>query len=185
MEAAQYTSLRREDVVGTAQVQACQEPTEVYPEKHFEDALAAVVRAALPERTAAIVRRFGLDIAVFIHDPARSRTLFIEAKSFGGQRQGGVGFGNGRGKGPQVEILLSPLDQLAMLDRQVAWAFVDATQSYGTPRYALLTCSEAMGAAMGTIARDKQNNFRISQLEPHLTKWANFCEHLSRFLLEN
>jgi hypothetical protein len=165
-------------------MQACEEPIQVYPEKEFEDALTAIVRGVLQEKTpAAVLRGFGLDIAVFIHDPARPQTVFIEAKSFAGQRQGGVGFGNGRGEGPQVDLLLSTPDALAILDRQVGWAFVDATKPYGASRYALLTCTEALNAAMGTVARGNQNNFGISRLRAHLTDWATFCEDL-RFLLE-
>ncbi len=161
----------------------CHEPEVIYPEKQFEKALDAVIQAYLQGNVAsAIVRRFGLDFAVFIYHPVASRVVFIEAKSYGSQRQGGVGFGNGIGKGPQVDLLLSSMAQLAILDTHVRWAFADATQPRGTTRYALLTCSEARDASMGGVARGKQNNFRISALTAHRIAWPTFCEKLLAFL---
>lgn len=155
----------------------------MYPEKHFERALDAVIRANLLNSVAAaIVPRFGLDLAIFMHHLIASRVVFVEAKSYGGQRQGGVGFGNGVGEGPQVDLLLSSMDQLTVLDSHVRWAFADATQPWGTTRYALLTCSEARDAAMGGVARGKQNNFRISALAGHSIYWPAFCEKLVAFL---
>lgn len=161
----------------------CPEPEIIYPEKQFERALEAVIRANLHGSVAsAIVPRFGLDFAIFMHHANSSRIVFVEAKSYGGQRQGGVGFGNGLGEGPQVDILLSSTDQLTIFDRHVRWAFADATWPPGSTRYALLTCSEARDAAMGHVARGKQNNFRLSALTAHFIAWPVLCENLLAFL---
>lgn len=163
--------------------QDCQEPDVVYPEEEFEKALASVIQAHLRSNVASkVVPRFGLDIAIFLPHPIASRVLFVEAKSYGLQRQGGIGFGDRHGKGPQVDFLLSSVDQLAILNSHVLWAFADATQPRGTTRYALLTCSEARDAAMGGVAREKQNNFRMSMLNAHRVAWPTFCEKLLTFL---
>jgi hypothetical protein len=166
-------------------VRACEEPAIVYEEKHFEMAVRSVIQATAPADTLSwIVPRLGLDLSAVVLNSVASRSLYIEieAKSYGGQRRGGVGFGNGKGEGPQVDLLLSSPDQLANLDRHVRWAFVDATRPRGTPRYALLTCSEARNAAMGGVARGKQNNFKISAIKAYWTAWPTFCEHLLAFL---
>jgi hypothetical protein len=161
-------------------VNSFEEPAVVYPESEFERALAPLFDAGLRGcRTAVVVPRFGLDFAVFVQDNGPSRLIFVEAKSYNGQRQGGVGFGNGRGDGPQVEILLS--DQLAIVDEHVRWAFADATQSKGADRYALLNCSEARAAVMGVVAKGKQNNFRLSALKPHFVGWGVFSKRLLEF----
>jgi hypothetical protein len=158
------------------------EPTIVYPEAAFEAALLDLVRACCHGQSVAIVPRFGLDFAVFdLSDRAKS-AVFIEAKSYGAQRQGGCGFGNGRGEGPQVQLLLNEGSQLDVLDRFVRWAFVDATRAPGTDRYALLTCREAKSAAMGNVAPGKQNNFRMSAITPHMVAWPLFAERLVQFV---
>ena len=165
---------------------SCPEPKVVYPEKLFEMALDGVIRVGLRSDVAfAIVPRFGLDLAIVAHSSGASRIVFVEAKSYGGQRQGGVGFGNGVGQGSQVEIILSSVDQLAILDSHIRWAFADATQPQGTARYAFLTCSDARGAAMGGVATGKQNNFRISSLKSHSITWPMLCENLLAFLSGN
>lgn len=165
---------------------AHQEPDIVYPEKQFESVIASLIQTTIQnENQSVIVSRFGLDLAVFIRRPTASRAVFIEAKSYSGQRQGGVGFGNGRGEGPQIDLLLLSNVQLELLDNHVRWAFADATLTLGTARYALLTCSEARNAAMGGVSRVKQNNFRISTIKTHLVTWSVFCENLSAFLFRS
>jgi hypothetical protein len=157
---------------------SCQEPDVVYPEERFEKALASVIQAHLRGNVASkIVAGFGLDIAIFLHHPIASRVRFVEAKSYRQQRQGGVGFGD-----KQADLLLSSVDQLAILDNHVRWAFADAMQPRGATRYALLTCSEARDAAMGGAAREKHNNFQMSALKAHLVAWPTFCERLRAFL---
>lgn len=163
----------------------CNEPTSVYPEAEFEGALLDLIRSILESIPGSVVvPRFGLDLAVFIPTVPASKALFIEAKSYGAQRQGGVGFGNGRGDGPQVSLLLAQDAGLTLLDRHTRWAFVDATQSIGSARYALISSSQAHAAAMGQISRGKQNNLRMSALRPHLVAWQAFAEQLRTFLLQ-
>jgi len=156
------------------------EPEVVYPEERFEEAVFNVLRGGLAAAGCAhcFVPRFGLDAAIFIGDSA-TKILFVEAKSYGGQRPGAVGFGNGRGEGPQVDILLAAPP--GSLNSSVRWAFADATRVTGSARYALRDCQTARGATMGGVARGKQNNFRVSALEPHLVTWFEFRERLLDF----
>jgi hypothetical protein len=58
----------------------------------------------------------------------------------------------------------------------------DATQAQGAPRDGLFTCEGAKKAAMGTVARGKQNNLRISARRQGLVDWAAFCSRLKDFL---
>jgi hypothetical protein len=159
----------------------CAEPMVVYPEKEFEMALRMVIHIASTSGLAcAIVPATGFDMAVQVIAPT-PRTIHIEVKSYGGQRQGGVGFGNGKGAGPQVDLLVDE-EQAVSRDDDVRWAFADATRAFGVPRYALLSCSEARGAAMCVVARNKQNNFRLSALKNHWVPWAEFSEKLIAFI---
>ena len=169
--------------MSTVASQLCQEPHVVYAEEQFERALASMIQSHLGNHISSFVLpRFGLDFAIFVSHPGAPRALFLEAKSYGGQRQGGVGFGNGHSEGSQVDLLLYSPDQLAILDAHVRWAFANAMQRCGTTRYALLSCSQARDAAMGGVARGKQNNFRISALKSHCIDWPTLCEELLAFL---
>lgn len=157
------------------------EPEEVYPEEAFQKALTGLFARAQDQcRSGTLIRNFGLDFAWFCWRNGQTRVVFVEAKSYGGQRQGGVGFGNRRGEGPQVEILLS--DEMPLFDACVRWAFADATRRPGSRRYALLNCTEAKSAVMNRVARDKQNNFRLSALSQHLVCWEEFAKELLAFL---
>ena len=148
------------------------EPDRVFLEAVFEDSIAGVVAHTLKEVDVRIVRHFGLDMAIFKLVRGTPLSLFIEVKSCKAQRLSCVGFGNGRGKGPQVDLLLG--DDLSVLDQSVRWAFVDATLPTGTNRYALLNCTNARAAVMGTVTRGKQNNFSIACLSPHLVAWDDY-----------
>jgi hypothetical protein len=159
------------------------EPSAVYPESAFEAAITEVVRALLDGIDHAVVPRFGLDIAVFRKSAEGSRVSLIEVKSFNGQRQGGFGFGNGRGEGPQVDLLLCNSDQMNIINKHIRWAFVNARLPDRSSRYALISSSQALSIVMGEVKKGKQNNFSVSRLAPHLTSWQVFCEELSNFLL--
>jgi hypothetical protein len=159
------------------------EPNTVYPEVEFEAALVALVESfSRIHPASSVLRRFGLDIAVCMKDGALTRLALIEAKSYNGQRLGGIGFGNGRGEGPQVDILLQSPGQLATLDAHIRWAIADAKQPPGAARYALLTCTEAREAVMGHVSRGKQNNFSVARLKSKSMDWSVFCDRLARFL---
>ena len=155
------------------------EPTVVYPESEFERSLGPLIERALHGCRTVVVPKFGLDIAVFLEDVRPHQPLFVEVKSYGGKRQGGVGFGNGRGKGPQVDLLVG--DASALFDSYIRWAFVDATQPVGADPYAFLTCSDARAAVMGVVARGKQNNFKLAALRPHCVGWQAFSEQFLEF----
>ena len=157
------------------------EPIEVYPEARFEEAVRRLMDVTLEGNVALIVPKFGLDFGVFVHGPSGCGPVFVEVKSYSGQRQGGVGFGNGKGEGPQVELLLS--ENVGILDDHVHWAFADATKPPGAARFALLNCSEAKAAVMGVVARGKQNNFNFSKVSSHLVSWQLFAERLVTFVL--
>jgi len=136
-----------------------------------------------------IIRSFGVDIALFVEVDGITRARFFEIKSFGGQRMGGVGFGNQRGEGPQVDLLLNDDRRLAMLDSYIRWAFALRVDSKlrplpkGSARYAILSCREAKAAAMGVVARGKQNNFRISALTDRLIRWDQLVNELRTLVL--
>jgi hypothetical protein len=162
------------------------EPQIVYPEAEFQKALVALIKDVLTEKKQkfALLERFGLDVAVFFKAPQTATAIrLLEVKSFGAQRMGGIGFGNGKGIGPQVDLIISGDESLCLFDDAVRWALADATLPLGTSRYALFTCSTAREAAMGTVLRGKQNNLRLSALRPLLVSWGEFCSQVSEFLL--
>src|SRR5206468_2212304 len=105
--------------------------------------------------------KFGLDIGIFVSDENGSYARFIEAKTYAAGRPGGVGFGDGRGEGPQVTILLCPEGDIGVVDETVRWALADTTRQSGQARYAFFDCRTAKAAAMGGVARGKQNNLKI------------------------
>lgn len=159
----------------------CEEPTIVYPEKEFEMALRLAVHSIGESKVpCAIVPGAGFDIAVQVLS-SELRTVQVEVKSYGGQRRGGIGFGNGKGSGPQVDLLIDA-ECASLRDQDVRWAFADATRQHGSARYALLTCSDARAVAMGGVARSKQNNFSLAALREHWITWHAFWDRLMDFL---
>ncbi len=130
-----------------------------------------------------LLEGFGLDIAIWVLRDSLVQVKFLEMKVFTGARPGGVGFGNGKGRGSQVDLLLIDESSLRMVDGSVRWVFGDATLPAGSARFALVQSCVARGAAMGGVARGKQNNFRIKELMRHGISWFTFCERLGRFLL--
>lgn len=162
------------------------EPTAVYPESAFEGAVIEAVREILAEagRKHLLVQRFGLDVAVFIESSSGVGVRLVEAKAFGAQRAGGVGFGNGRGEGPQVELLCCAEGAIALLAPAVRWIIADATLPPGSARYACFDSETAKAAAMGGVRKGKQNNFRMSALRPYYREWSILLSDLKAFLLE-
>jgi hypothetical protein len=157
------------------------EPMQVYPEVLFQRAVSslcqeALFRTGIPFR---IFEGFGLDIAVF----SQTRVRFLEVKAFGGQRVGGVGFGDRYGSGTQMHLLLCEDEVLPLFDKTVRWIYADGTKSAGTARYALFTCAKAKNSAMNSVCRGKQNNLRIAALHDSLVPWAKLCDDINSFLL--
>jgi len=162
------------------------EPTVVAPEAVFEAALIEAVRGMLAEsgHASLCVPRFGLDLALFIESPGGVRVRLVEVKVYIAQRQGGVGFGNQRGEGPQVELLSCTGASAQLLRSTVRWVLADATLPPGTARYALFDCATAKAAAMGVVERGKQNNLRVRSLQPLYATWADLLSKVREFLLE-
>lgn len=159
------------------------EPIKVYPEAVFQAAIVSVARGILTNagRPFEILDGFGLDVAVFSSD----RVRFFEVKAFGGQRVGGVGFGDRHGNGAQVDLLLCENKNLSLFDTLIRWVYADGTEPPGSARYALFTCAKAKNSAMAnTVCRGKQNNLRLSALRGGLVPWAELCAQVRAFLLD-
>ncbi len=130
-----------------------------------------------------ILDKFGLDLAIFMKWFDGSSTIrLFEIKAFVRSRQGGVGFGNRRGEGSQVDLLLLQEKQLILADEFIRWILVDGTKPKGTRRYAIFSSREAKSAAMGGVKRGKQNNLRVNQLMRNALTWDQLSEELKRFL---
>jgi len=160
------------------------------PERAFQNVLKKEIASILEKKKAdgqlfeyCIFEGFGLDIAIFLKwSNNECSTKFFELKAFTGQRQGGVGFGNGQGRGAQVDILLRSTTQLTFLNRFMRWILVDGTEKSGTSRYAMFDNSYAKKAAMGIAQRGKQNNFRINDLMDKPFSWAELSREIEVFL---
>ncbi len=74
------------------------------PEQSLQDSLIAETQSILDQSKISylLLVSFGLDIAFFIGKENPLLKL-IEVKTFVGSRQGGVGIGNSKGKGSQIE----------------------------------------------------------------------------------
>lgn len=130
-----------------------------------------------------ILEKFGLDLAVFMKwSDKRSLIRFFELKAFVGSRQGGVGFGNQRGEGSQVDLLQLDDQQLTLADQFIRWILVDGTKPKGTDRFAIFDNKQAKNAAMSGVSRGKQNNLRINELMKHAITWNKLSEELNIFL---
>ena len=163
---------------------AVSDPPCVYPEAKFQEAVSSLIKDILAEQGEqfVVLENFGLDIAVFRESPATVQ--LFEVKVFAGQRPGAVGFGNGKGAGAQVDLLLCSDKSLCLFDGVVRWIYADATKNLGANRYALFTCALAKKAAMGgAVTRRKQNNLKISELRAHLVDWEHLRGQVQSFLL--
>lgn len=155
------------------------------PELSLHNAIVAEVRRLLTQAGVKflLLEEFGLDIAVFIQRDSRNYARFIEVKAFVGSRGGGVGFGNGTGKGSQVDLLLHSPQELQIVDSSIRWILGMGAIPAGSPRYAMFTNTQAKKASMGGVARGKQNNLRVSDFQKQLITWDDLSKILYRFLL--
>lgn len=161
------------------------------PEETFREAVIEALRNFLEQKKAEgtlieyfILEDFGLDIAVFMKwSDNRSTVRFFELKAFVGSRQGGVGFGDSRGRGPQVDLLLHKDPQLDLANKFIRWLLVIGTKPKGKDRFVIFDNIQAKNAAMGGVKRGKQNNFRISSLEKNAMTWDKLLEKLEEFLV--
>jgi len=161
------------------------------PERALQAAIVAEIAALLAkERQAAgskvedsfVLQGFGLDIGVFTRCGSQSAARFLEVKAFVGSRAGGVGFGTRTG-GSQVDLLMLSDAQLRIADALCAWIVADGTRPRGSRRFALITSTQARTAAMGRVARGKQNNFSLSKLAHHFGTWDELSLGLEGFLI--
>lgn len=130
-----------------------------------------------------ILDNFGLDLAVFIRFQDSCTVRFLELKVFVGSRQGGVGFGNSRGEGPQVDLLLLDSGQLESANHWMRWIFMDGTMPRGSERFAFYDNEKAKESAMGGVKRNKQNNFRVNSLLQEAFKWDELSKKIEQFLI--
>lgn len=163
------------------------EPT-ISSESEFQSSVLSALRSRLETQGRAdlqyaVLERFGLDTAILVSCRLSTVIRFVEFKAYAGQRPGGVGFGSPKGEGPQVDLLMLPDALLTALNPSVRWCFADLTLPAGTSRYSPITCAEAKQAAMGKIAKGKQNNFRIKDALAHPLTWDELLGNLERFLL--
>ena len=160
------------------------------PERAFQNVLKKEIISILEKKKAdgqlfeySLFESFGLDFVIFLkRNSNECSTKFFELKAFMGHRQGGVGFGNGQGRGAQVDILLQKSEQLAFLNHFMRWILVDGTKERGTSRYAIFDNNHAKKAAMGIVQRGKQNNFRISDLMTKPFRWEKLSKEIEVFL---
>lgn len=118
-----------------------------------------------------------------MQSPVETAFRFIEFKAYAGQRPGGIGFGDQKGRGPQVDLLMLPDALLVSLASTVTWCFADLTIPKGQRRYSAISCAEAKHAAMGKIGHGKQNNFRIKDALARPLTWDELISALENFLL--
>lgn len=161
------------------------EPTLITSESGFEEVLIKAIHQTLSEagRNYLVIRHFGLDIATFIESSAGVVVRLVEVKVYSAQRKGGIGFGNQRGEGPQVDLLASSRHQIQLLQPMIRWILADLTLPLGTKRYACFGCAKAKESVMGGVQRSKQNNFKTSALQPIYISWAELISQLTEFLL--
>src|SRR3990170_2593893 len=156
------------------------------PEDTLQAAVAEVFKKFLADKKSNgtlaeyfILEKFGLDIAIFMRLPNGHFTArFFELKAFVGSRQGGVGFGNQRGEGTQVDLLLLENSQLSLANQFIQWILVDGTRPRGSSRFAILDNNEAKNAAMGDVRRGKQNNLRVNDLMKNGITWTQLAESI-------
>jgi len=130
----------------------------------------------------AMLSRFGLDIAFFIHQHDRPGIRFLELKAYTGSRPRGVGFGNSKGEGTEVDLLLLEDSQLNLADQFIGWILVDGTKPIGSKRFVIFNNNEAKNSAMGGVERGKQSNLRVSTLMPNAISWDDLSKELESFL---
>lgn len=131
-----------------------------------------------------ILEYFGLDIAVVMKRADSHCTIrFLELKAFVASRQGGVGVGNQRGEGSQIELLLLDDKQLSVCDEFIRWILIDGTKTKGAKRFAFFGTSTAQNAAMGTVRTGKQNNLRVNELMKEAITWGKLSQEIEHFLI--
>lgn len=162
------------------------EPADLQSENELRDKVVEEIEAMLNHAgpNYKVLKGFGLDIAVLIFRGYRTQCKFIEVKAFKGQRPQGVGFGEGRTGGNQVELLMMEERFVKSLDGTVRWVLADLTKDPGEKRYAMFSSMTAREAAMGGVRKGKQNNFNVRKLMQEPGTWDDLSLALSYFLTD-
>ena len=100
-----------------------------------------------------------------------------------GQRAGGIGFGNQRGEGPQVEVLMNDEEGLRFFNKFLRWIVYDALAG-SDRRYMFIDNLAAKNCAIGEVRKGKQNNFNINKLRKYAITWNELIQKLEEFLQE-
>ena len=160
------------------------------PEDTFQAAVVKELKKFLEEKKINgtleeyfILKNFGLDIAIFMKwSDGQVTARFFEFKAFVGSRPDGVGFGNQKGEGVQVDLLLLGNSQLSLANQFIRWILVDGTRPRGLSRFAIFDNNEAKNAAMGGVSRGKQNNLRVKYLMKNAITWTQLIESIKTFI---
>jgi len=160
------------------------------PEDTFQEAVVRALKQNMEEKKSHgtlseyfILEKFGLDISIFIKWPNGYFTVrLFELKAFVGSRQGGVGFGNQKGEGTQVDLLLLKNSQLNLANQFIRWILVDGTRPKGSSRFVIFDNKETKNTAMGDVKRGKQNNLRVNDLMKDAIIWTQLIESIKTFI---
>lgn len=129
-----------------------------------------------------LIEHFGLDLALWLGTPPALKSMFLEFKVYLSQ-SGRLGFGNGQGKGNQVDLLMLGPSDFSHLEDRIRWIIADGSMQPGSSRYAFIPSEIVKSAAMGGVARGKQNNIRINEVMSRGVTWDQLLDKLSEFLL--
>ncbi len=106
-----------------------------------------------------------------------AKLFFLEAK-FRTDIKNRIGFGNGYGKGFQIEILT---DRPHYFDRNMIWVFGQENDNY----FYVLKNEDAVNYVAGGFIGDKQNNFQLKLYnENHRYDEEEFINYLFNWLKE-
>lgn len=161
-------------------------------ERRLQNAIVDAIHVCLGETRVdyVVLEGFGVDVATFLRAGDRLSLRLLELKAYVGSRPGGVGFGDQRGRGAQIDLLWDSdreeprsTAQLLTIDGSVRWILADGLKRAGLPRYAFFNCAEAQRAAMGGVQPGKQNNLRVNAFHDTLLTWPELLDHLRQFLL--
>jgi hypothetical protein len=155
----------------------------------LEDAVADAARRSFDaDGTAIVLRRFGLDVAVFANNNGLTSAHFFEVKAFA-DHHGRCGFGNQRGEGNQIRLLFDHdrgnprlASELQVFDSAIRWVIGNWSKPPGSSRFLFVSCAEAQAAAAG-VRPGKQNNIRLTASRGQWITWPSLVEQIERFLL--
>ena len=157
-----------------------QEPVYLSSEKEFQKHLVDAIHIILKQREIdyCLLENFGLDVCIFLNQKDYQVVRFLEMKFYSGQRPDGVGFGNSRGEGPQVDLLIN--SDMRRFNSSIRWSL--AVKEGDHTKYAFFTCEDAKNSAMEGVKRGKQNNLKISKIIKEDISWENLLKEVTKFI---